>query len=55
MLIDAGGTHDYDEFKPHVTICLGNKTDLNTDNIILPDFELITNIIKTEKIDVNWK
>jgi 2'-5' RNA ligase len=54
IFIKAGGTHDYDEFIPHVTLCSGIRKDYKISSLELPQFDIVTDWIKTEPLDLNW-
>jgi hypothetical protein len=54
-LIKAGGTHDYDEFIPHVTLCLfDNKNDIDISKLELPKMTLEIVEIKTSPLDLDF-
>ena len=53
-MIAAGATHDYPDFKPHITIALDVPSDFKTDALTLPKFHLQTLRVKSEPLDLNW-
>ena len=54
-LISAGGTHDYDDFTPHLTVSYTalKSTDLSV--LPLPTFKFKLKAVKSEPLDLNWK
>lgn len=54
-LISAGGTHDYDDFTPHLTVSyLALKsTDLSV--LPVPAFKFKLKAVTVEPLDLNWK
>ena len=53
-MIAHGATHDYPDFKPHVTIAIDVQSDFKTDVLEVPKFHLMTLKIKSEPHDLNW-
>lgn len=53
-LVNAGGTHDYPDYIPHVTLFRSDDKELDISGLELPKFELYTDRIKSEHLDLNW-
>ena len=54
LLIANGGTHDYPEYKPHVTLThLARTIDLST--LKIPDVSLVVTGVKIENLNLNHK
>jgi hypothetical protein len=49
-----GATHDYPEFKPHVTVCYGWDKD-SLPNLIQENFWLLFDEFRVKGIDPDWK
>ena len=54
-LIKAGGTHDYNDYTPHVTVSYDAPSNLDLSLLKLPDFVITINSFKAEPLDLNWK
>lgn len=54
-LIAAGGTHDYDDYTPHVTVTYTADPNLDLSSLKLPDFKFVVKSFKAEPLDLNWK
>ena len=54
-LIAAGGTHDYDDYTPHVTVTYTADPTLDLSSLKLPDFKFVIKGFKTKPLDLNWK
>lgn len=54
QLIANGGTHDYPDYTPHLT--LSYKAFKNTDlsKFVIPDFNIIVKKFKAEPLDLDW-
>lgn len=55
LLIANGGTHDYPDYIPHLT--LSYKAFKNTDvsKFAMPDFNIIVEKFKAEPLDLDWE
>lgn len=53
-LIAAGGTHDYPDYTPHVTVSYSAPADTDLSILSLPKFKFKVNGFKTEPLDLNW-
>lgn len=54
-LIAAGGTHDYDDYTPHVTVTYTAEPSLDLSSLKMPDFKVRIKGFKVEPLDLNWK
>lgn len=54
-LIAAGGTHDYDDYTPHVTVSYNAPRDLDVSMLKLPNFKVKIKGFKVEPLNLNWK
>jgi 2'-5' RNA ligase len=54
-LISAGGTHDYDDYTPHLTVSYQVPKNLDLSTLKLPDFKVTICGFKTEPLDLNWR
>lgn len=53
-LIKAGGTHDYSSYIPHITIAYDVPNNFDLKQLKVPKFEIFTERIKSEILDLNW-
>lgn len=54
-LLAAGGTHDYDEFIPHLTVTYFAPRTFDLQALSVPDFKLKIKSLKVEPLNLNWK
>jgi len=54
-LIEAGGTHDYGSYTPHLTVSYHTPNDLDVTTLKLPDFKVTTSGFSVEPLNLNWK
>jgi len=54
-LIDAGGTHDFPNYIPHVTLAYKVEPNFDLTKLKLPNFLLYIKEIKSNPIDPNWE
>jgi 2'-5' RNA ligase len=55
QLIAAGGTHDYDDYTPHVTVSYKAPRDFDLTKLKLPKFQIMVRKFKAEPLDLDWK
>lgn len=53
-LIAAGGTHDYPDFTPHVTVTYYADPKMDLSYLKLPDFKFTAIKFKVEPLDIGW-
>lgn len=51
----AGGTHDYDDYFPHVTLSYKCPESFDLSKITVPTFPMITECMRAVDLDLNWK
>lgn len=54
QLIKSGGTHDYDDYVPHVTVSYRASANFDLTALTLPTFIFRVLSMKAEPIDLNW-
>ena len=54
-LLAAGGTHDWDDYIPHITLSYQAPVDLDVMRITIPAFDFEVDTITFEPLDLNWK
>lgn len=53
-LKDAGGTHDFPEYNPHVTLSYNVPSNVDLSIFKLPDFKFKISFYNVEPLDLNW-
>lgn len=52
---DFGATHDYEDYRPHVTLSYGIDEGFDLNSLNLPSFELHPSFICFEPLDDDWE
>lgn len=55
QLIKAGGTHDFPDYTPHITVSYNAPRDMDLTKLSLPSFDFVVESFKVEPLDLNWK
>jgi 2'-5' RNA ligase len=55
LLVANGGTHDYPDYTPHLTVSYKASKDLDLTQFKLPDFKMVVRKFKAEPLDLDWK
>lgn len=54
-LIAAGGTHDYEDFTPHITVSCKVPSNFDVNCLSMPTFKMVIDKVYTEPLDLDWK
>ena len=54
QLLMMGGTSDYENYVPHITLSYSVPRDLDLESIPLPSFPMITSRAESEPLNLNW-